>query len=199
MARIRLRIATKLVLSFGLAFTLIFSAVFAYSFFAAEKFLESRVQEDARHKALVILNGIDTILLSASKMPRHLAVFLEQTPFSPRDLEETLRQMVLQNPEVFGSTAAFEPFAFLSERRFYAPYVYRQAGRIRAKYLGSEPFDYFQEEWYRMPRKHRRAMWSEPYFDSSGGRIIMSTYSVPFFHNQQNQRRLWGIVVGENL
>jgi hypothetical protein len=40
--------------------------------------------------------------------------------------------------------------------------------------------DYREEGWYRRAPRQGRGRWSEPYFDDTGGRVWMVTFSVPF-------------------
>lgn len=197
MAVSKVPIATKLILSFGLAFMIVFFSVFAYSIVVSERTMEGQVRRDATHQAMALTNTIDKVLAATSKVPANLALFLERTVITRGFLEGTLHDVVAQNPEIYGSTVAFEPFAFRPDLRFFAPYFFRSGNEIRSTDLGGERYDYFLMDWYQVPREMRRPLWSEPYFDEGGGGIIMSTYSAPFFQAREGHRRLMGIVTAD--
>jgi sigma-B regulation protein RsbU (phosphoserine phosphatase) len=63
----------------------------------------------------------------------------------------------------------------------YAPYYYKSSGGVRYAQLAGMQYDYFKWDWYRIPIKQKKPVWSEPYFDEGGGGVLMCTYSVPFY------------------
>jgi len=97
-------------------------------------------------------------------------------------LYDITSQMVRSNPNVVGSTVAYEPYVF-KERYYFAPYSFAEVGSldVSTKQLGSEKNDYFSSEWYVKPKVEGKAVWSEPYFDEYGAGINMSTYSIPMY------------------
>ena len=74
--------------------------------------------EAARHRVLAVLGSVErsTELLGAS---------LETLHPDGQALETILQRFVSGNPDIYGSTASFEPFAFSSGVERYAPYYYR--------------------------------------------------------------------------
>ena len=77
---------------------------------------------------------------------------------------------------------------------YFAPYYYRADGALRFKTLGGESYQYFEKDWYQIPRELETPQWTEPYFGEGGG-ILMSSYAVPFYKNVDGQRKLTGVVV----
>ncbi len=71
----------------------------------------------------------------------------------------------------------------------YAPYWYRSPEGSKFEQLAKPDYNYFQWDWYRLPRDAGHAMWTEPYFDDGGGNTIMITYSAPF----RREDVFWGI------
>jgi len=90
-----------------------------------------------------------------------------------------LRRNLVESPDVFGTAAAFAPYAFDPGRRLYAPYLYRDATGIAQRDLGAPTYDYPVWDWYLVPALLGRSVWSEPYFDEGGGGVLMTTYSAP--------------------
>ena len=84
---------------------------------------------------------------------------------------------------------AFKPNGFAPGVSAYAPYFYRSPGGPVFKQLARPDYNYFQWDWYRLPRDDGHPMWTEPYFDEGGGDAIMITYSAPF----RRDDLFWGI------
>jgi sigma-B regulation protein RsbU (phosphoserine phosphatase) len=173
---------------------LIFSAALAYNYHISQQVVLSQVTENARNLAHRTACRIEKILLSAEKVPQNLAATLEVHPLGEKDLLQLMKKTVQVNPEIFGTAVAYEPYAFNPQRYYFCPYVCQDAGRIKTSYLGSDTYRYFYWDWYQLPKELNRPLWSDPYFDEGGGNIIMSTYSVPFYHHFNGQKKFQGIV-----
>ena len=94
------------------------------------------------------------------------------------------RELVANNEYIVGSTVAFEPGFYKSKGRLYSPYSCRsEDGGVKCFTL---PYEYHEYEWYKAVRDGGKARWCEPYFDEGGGRIDMSTYSVPILDAHTN-------------
>jgi sigma-B regulation protein RsbU (phosphoserine phosphatase) len=197
MTRRFMGITSKLAWSFGLAFVLVFFAVFGYGFVLAERLMEQRVRENAKTLTEATINFIDKVLSSTAKTPHNLAAMLEGTAFKENQLENWLRVLVEKNPEVYGSTVAFEPYTFRPQAKFFAPYYYKSGGKLLREELGGEKYNYHLMDWYQIPRELGKAIWSEPYFDEGGGGIVMATYSVPFFKEQNGKRVPFGVATAD--
>lgn len=131
--------------------------------------------EAARNRMLVVLSSVErsTELLGAS---------IETLQPSAPVLNELLGRFVLGNPNVYGSTASFEPFAFDAGREHVAPYFYRDAKdrtHLASADLATPTYRYWERDWYRLPMGTGQPRWSEPYFDDEGGDTLMLTYTVP--------------------
>ena len=87
-------------------------------------------------------------------------------------------RIVEDNPTVMGSTVALVP-NYSRRRPLYAPYAYREGESILTKSLATEEYNYPGQPWFTRPLELDRGFWSEPYLDTGGGDIIMTTYSIP--------------------
>ena len=97
----------------------------------------------------------------------------------PDSLAVVSRRIVEENPSVMGSTIALVP-GYNQKLPLYAPYVCRTAdGGTELKSLATEEYDYPSQEWFTEPLTYGIGYWSEPYLDTGGGDIMMTTYSVP--------------------
>ncbi len=143
------------------------------------------------------LNKIESIIKAVEKIPQQMALSLDDSSYSKEELLLLLRKTVENNPEIYGSTIAFEPYMFDADSRYFAPYYYKNDKEIKFTFLGSESYKYFLWDWYKIPKEKNKPMWSEPYFDEGAGNIIMATYSVPFYRELKNGRELMGIVTAD--
>ena len=95
------------------------------------------------------------------------------------------REMLETNPMIVGSAIAFEPNYYPEEGRYFSPYSYRtEKGEILSKQLGTATYDYPTMEWFQTPKQLKKGHWSEPYCDTGGGEITMTTYSYPLMDDE---------------
>jgi len=148
------------------------------------------VEENARNFTFRTVNQIETVLSSVKKIPQNLAFFLEESNLEKQQMEELLRLVVSGNDEIYGAGISFEPYAFDGSKFYFSPYYAKEKEGLVLYYLGDEEYRYFLMDWYQIPRELNRPYWSEPYFDD----ILMTTYSVPFYQNTAEGKKIKGIV-----
>jgi len=190
-------IAFKLVFLILTSCTIIFVVIFGYNYFVSRRILIKKIEENAKNLTQATVNKIETVLLPVEKVPKQLACSLEHHSYDKEVLLRLLQAMVENNPEIYGSTIAFEPYAFSDDTEYFAPYYYRSDGKIKFSNLAAGSYKYIDWNWYTIPKKLDRPVWSEPYYDEGGGNIIMTTYSVPFYKNVDGQRKLAGVVTAD--
>ena len=150
------------------------------------------VEETARNLTLSTVNRIDGILTGVEKTPLYLAVSLErQHDYSQAGIMLIIDDALAANPDIYGIAVAFEPYVF-HQKALYCPYVYRGKNGFIAVNI-EDIYNYLHWDWYQIPNELRKPVWSEPYYDE-GGRIIMSSYSVPFYGVAGNKRKLAGVL-----
>ncbi len=193
----RRSIALKLSLLILTASSLILLAILGYNYRVSRDIIRSRVEENARNLARATIYRIQKVLVSVEKIPENLALVLENTSYTEKDLKKIIRSVVEKNREVFGSAVAFEPRAFSKEKKLFSPYFYKSEGRVKYADLGNDDYNYIYWDWYRVPKDLGHPVWSEPYFDEGGGNIIMTTYSAPFYKNVNGKRRFMGVVTAD--
>ena len=109
--------------------------------------------------------------LIAEGMARSLMV---GGPLQGNDIRELLRRTLHENPQLYGAGVFLDPA--LTPLGRFAPYAFRRKG------VESEitiPYEYMKWDWYRLPVKAGKSLWSRPYFDEGGGGTLMVTFSVP--------------------
>jgi len=179
---------------FGLAFRLgllliggsflIFFGVFCFNFTHSRRLIREGMRRDAHSLAVAKANEIYAVLAAVEQPPRYLARLAEMPDLTAEQLQAMIRQGLESNPNVFGSTAAFAPRAFDARTNYFAPYCYRDNGRIEFIWLGGANYHYFDHDWFLIPRELDTPCWSEPFFDEGGVNRLMATYSVPFYRRQ---------------
>lgn len=187
-------IASKLILLIMTSVTVIFFLIFGYNYLISRRMIVKSIDEGARNLALATVNQIDIILSSVQKVPESLSRFLDNSLYSTENLMGLLRASIKDNPEIYGSTIAFEPYANDENVLSFAPYCYRSKDTIKSTFI---PYNYFDWDWYSVTRSLNRPVWTEPYYDKGAGNIIMSTYSVPFYKTSSGKRRFTGVVTAD--
>ena len=99
----------------------------------------------------------------------------------PDSLWAITRGVVKDNPVVYGSAIALvENYNPSKSGRLFAPYAYRSGDTIESTQLGTEDYNYLEQDWFKGALEAGESgYWSEPYYDEGGGNRLMITYSVP--------------------
>jgi sigma-B regulation protein RsbU (phosphoserine phosphatase) len=187
-------IALKLTFFILASLMAIFGFIFVYNYFFSRQIIARHIETNAKQLAVATVNRLDIVLRSVEKVPQNLANYLENFPLSEGYLLNVARSVIESNPEIYGTTIAFEPYAYSFNSATFAPYFYRHADKIEFTYI---PYDYFTWDWYQIPKELGRPIWSEPYYDEGAGNILMATYSVPFYRTTDGVRKLIGIVTAD--
>lgn len=187
-------IAFKLILLIMASITLILSSVFFFNYSFSRRIITANVDKNARNLALATVNRIDSVLLAVQKVPSSQAQFLESFSYEGGDLLKLIHSMVEKNPEIYGATIAFEPYAYSPNSRTFAPYFYKKNGNLEFAYI---PYEYFTWDWYQIPKELNRPVWTEPYYDEGAGQIVMTTFSVPFYRVTMGERVFMGVVTAD--
>ena len=177
--------------------TAIFAVIFSYNYGISRGIIIEKIEENAKNLTLSTVNRIESVVRPAEKAPVYLAHILENSRPDKNEVVEMLRAMLENNPEIYGTTIAFEPYAYDKDLYYFAPYFYRKDGKLVYADLGIDSYKYFEWEWYTAPKKLSRPVWSEPYFDEGGGNVLMTTYSVPFYREVNGKRTFTGVVTAD--
>ena len=97
----------------------------------------------------------------------------------PDSLWSLARRIVDCNSFVSGTAIALVEDYFPQKGRLFSPYAYRNGDRIDTLQLGRESYGYPGKEWFSKPLETGEGYWSEPYYDTGGGEMLMTTYSLP--------------------
>jgi len=150
-------------------------------------YLKEELLRDATEKTKLIeqnsVHQIHYILAQTKETSKRIAASLKQERFSKKSIERLLREGIKEESYFFGMAMAFEPKTIYSEP--FCPYYFREGNKIVYKNLVVEGEPYYEQEWYSTPKNAQKAAWSEPYFDTLGGNILMATYGNPIYHDDR--------------
>ena len=125
---------------------------------------------------------IRTNLIWTKGVAVDLAASAETVNYDEESIKKTIQNTLTHNEQIYGSTIAYEPYQFQPELYYWAPYYNRTPNNdLQFSQLGNPDYDYFNWEWYTLPKTKLVPVLSPPYFDKGGGEIWMVTWSAPFF------------------
>jgi phosphoserine phosphatase RsbU/P len=130
----------------------------------------------------------------AQKIPQDLAYILEVQKVTGKEMGILLKSVLFNNPELFGSAIAYEPYQFSKDSLYFSNYIYRSGDSTIHTNLNGPEYNYFYKDWYLIPKTMMKPSWSEPYYDEGGGSQLMSTYSIPFYKFNGTKEVFKGIV-----
>ena len=149
---------------------------YEYSHDEITKNLRLRAESELRAKDLAIQN----ILKQVETAVENHVWDAERLLAYPDSSYVVTRRLVEQNSNIIGSSLSFIPNYYSSEGYWFESYaVRRENGVIETMQLGSAEHDYTGMEFFEMPVEMDCARWSNPYLDSDGAQMLLTTYSEP--------------------
>ncbi len=162
---IRRKLSVRVSLWVVLFAAAIFIAALSFFFYQARE----AVRQEAFNRATQILDktslrveGILNRVEVASNMTQWL---VQRHPDQPDSTFTYSRGMLLNNPDFYNCSIAFEPFYFQNKGRYFSAYSKHQGDSIRTIQGGSDNYQYFYMDWYLMPTLLDHPCWTEPYMD----------------------------------
>ncbi len=191
-------ITFKAVSLFLLLSVSILTVVHLYSYLVSRRIIVDMAEQNSRGVGGTIVHQIAARITPVETIIRNIAATLENPDLSDEAIFELTRSIVARNEAIFASAVAFEPYAMIDDQLYFAPYSYRSGDQIITKQLGSADYRYFHQDWYQLPRLLDRGVWTEPYYDTGGGDILMATYAVPFYRTHKDgSRQPVGVVTAD--
>jgi len=193
--KIRYTIAFKLGLYITTCVVVISLLALLYNYKVSKDTIMDNIKNDSKDLSFATLDKMGSYLVTAQQISQDIANVLESCDFTLKDIMNLLKNEVKACKEVYGCTIAFEPYMFNKTKYYFDPYFYKPEGVV--KYFdidNDEEYNYFKWDWYTIPKKLNRGIWSEPYFDKGGGNIYMVTYSKPFYKTIDGKKKFCGVV-----
>ncbi|MBI4964977.1 MAG: HAMP domain-containing protein [Desulfomonile tiedjei] len=185
MITLRKSIAVKIALLVLGSTCLVLAMVLWVNYSRSKELIKQEAGKSARNLTASLANEIEQEFLLVAQAVEDLTAFLESSTWDEEALLRHIRHMVTGHDRVFGSTVAFLPNMFKPDVERFAPYFFRANGEIKFEQLGTESYNYFSKNWFSVPVKLRKPVWTDPYFDEGGGNAAMITYASPMFGEKE--------------
>ena len=154
-------------------------ATFLIQYFSSRRTITEEATRRAEDRLEATNLKITDVLDQVEAAVRNNVWPVRKTINIPDSLWSLACRIVDSNPSVSGTAFAFVENYFPDRGRLYAPYAYRNHDVIDTIQLGRESYGYPEKEWFVKPLETGEGYWSEPYYDTGGGEMLMTTYSLP--------------------
>ena len=154
-------------------------ATFLIQYFSSRRTIYAEATRRAEDQLEATNLKITDVLVQVETAVQNNVWPVRKTINIPDSLWSLACRIVDSNPTVSGTAFAFMENYFPDRGRLFAPYAYRSMDVIDTIQLGKESYGYPEKEWFVKPIETGKGYWSEPYFDTGGGEMLMTTYSVP--------------------
>ncbi len=188
-------IARTFTLVVSVCTTLIFTAAIGYSYHRSRVALEKEVATNVANLVQGSIHRVETTLRAIAKATEGVARALETGHPANRSLHALLKATLLDNGEIHGFGAAFDPDPVLDPPVPTVPYFFRRDGRLI--FAPEDSYEYLGQDWYQIPKELGALAWSEPYLDRASGGTLMTSCSVPIFVGTGEERKVRGVVMAD--
>lgn len=153
--------------------------------------LKKSVSRDAGEILKIQIKDVEKVLADVESATESMVWVvkdnLDDADFMFHVCEKTLEY----NPYIMGVAVAFEPYYYPSEGKWFGPYAsFDSEGNLVSYQCGTENYDYFNEDWYHLPKTRNSSVWLDPYYDEDnlehGLDQYLTTYSVPLSDDDGN-------------
>lgn len=190
-------ITTRLIILLTICGALIVGAGMLLDYRLSREEILKRLDGESSDKINAVVSNIEDWLDGVEGATLFLGRILEQREYSQPGLQQMLRDIVVQNEDIFGAAIALSPEQ-TEDASGFAPYYFRRNGAIAYADLASSEANYQSQAWYTGPIAAGKAIWSEPYFDTGGAEVMMITFSVPAYRiDATGQRYLYAVITAD--
>ena len=189
-AYFRRKLSVRVSLWVVLLAAVIFNVALAFLFYQAR----DTVRQEAISHATKIL---DNTSLHAESILNRVEVASNMTKWlAERHLGQVdsmfvySRGVLLNNPDFYNCSIAFEPYYFKNKGRYFSAYSKYNGDDISTIQGGNDSYQYFYMDWYLMPSLLEHPCWTEPYMDfdvATNTSEMVTSYcqSIKDFHGTQ--------------
>ena len=164
-AYIRRKLSVRVSLWVVFFAALIFNVALGFLFYQSREAVRQEVVSRATQildKTSLRIEGILNRVEVASNMTKWL---VQRHPDQADSMFVYSRGLLLNNPDFYNCSIAFEPYYFKDKGRYFSAYTRHVADSIRTIQGGSDNYQYFFVDWYLMPQLLGKPCWTEPYMD----------------------------------
>ena len=164
-------------------------------FYSAQNFIQRTMERMVRVEMNAIYHCIRNKLANVEVTIDNLSWVVSESLNEPDWMFDVTKQMVSDNPIIYGSGIAFTPYYYRSKGKLYEPYSVRRGGdSIVSMQVGRNHVIYTNKEYYRVPVTTGKSLWSEPYEDKVGVIGMTTTYSSPI---RDTSNKIVGVIFAD--
>ena len=164
-AYIRRKLSVKVSLWVVMFAAVIFIAALGFLFYQSRE----AVRQEAISRATQILDKtslrVESILNRVEVATDMTEWLVQRHPDKADSMFVYSQGMLLNNPDFYNCSIAFEPYYFKNQGRYFSAYSKHDGDSIRTIQGGSDNYQYFFMDWYLMPSLLDHPCWTEPYMD----------------------------------
>ena len=168
-AYIRRKLSVRVSLWVVMFAAIIFNVALAFLFYQSRDAIRQEAIKQATQildKTSLRVEGILNRVEVASDMTKWL---VQRHPDRADSMFVYSRGMLLNNPDFYNCSIAFEPYYFKDKGRYFSADTRHTGDSIRTLQGGSDNYQYFFMDWYLMPTLLDHPCWTEPYMDLDMG------------------------------
>lgn len=160
---------------------IVFSSMITYNYFVSRNLVLKNMKEITRNLTSSAINKSEGFFLGIEKAAINSALFITDESYFFDNTESILSDILVSNPDVYGSCIAYKPIIVNNDTLLNAPYGWKENSEVKFRNLANKDYNYLLWDWYTIPVRETRNVWSEPYYDEGGGDALMTTFSVPSY------------------
>ncbi len=162
---IRRKLSVRVSLWVVMFAAVIFITALSFFFYQAR----DAVRQEAISRATQILDNtslrVESILNRVEVATNMTQWLIQRHPDNPDSMFVYSRGMLLNNPDFYNCSIAFDPYYFKDKGLYFSAYSKHDGDTIRTIQGGSDNYQYFYMDWYLMPKLLNKPCWTEPYMD----------------------------------
>ena len=191
---IRRKLSVRVSLWVVLFAALIFNVALGFLFYQSR---ETVRQEAISHATQILDNTAlraENILHSVEVASNNTKWLIQRHADQPDSMMAYSRNMLVNNPDFFNCSIAFEPYYFKDYGQYFSAYTKHVGDSIRTVHGGSDHYQYFYMDWYLMSKLLGHPCWTEPYLDYD---VPSNTYEMVTSYCQtitDNQGEVIGVI-----
>jgi len=163
---IRCSLSVRLSLWIVLFAVIIFVASLGYMFSVSREAVRQEAVEHATQMLNNTVNHVDAILERVEVAVNNTDWLAKSHFDTPDSMFAYTRHILMNNPDLYGCSLAFEPYYFKEKGLYFSAYSFRESpDSIESVQEGNKQYHYFSMDWYLLPKLLDCPCWTEPFID----------------------------------
>lgn len=150
-----------------------------------------QAKTSARLTAIQLARIIDEKLQKLTPITARIAADLSSGALKLEDAPPRLKQTLEENPDLFGVSIAYRPYAWKPGVRLFSFHAGRVSNGIELYHL-EDHFDYSTYPWFQDGIAAGAPVWGEPYLGAISKKLLV-VYTVPFYKKGDPSRTPIGL------